>query len=132
MEWGRAPGGARPLFFAPSTRATEKGLATLMSSESTPSADATGSTPTHEVASKPPPRRRSLNVRRLARVHAEAAVAALAAVMTDAEATPAARVSAASALLGWGYGRSGSSGKDGGEKVIEKVVEVVWGGEGDS
>ena len=45
------------------------------------------------------------DIRTLARTHANAAVSALAAVMADAKATPAARVSAASALLDRGYGK---------------------------
>jgi hypothetical protein len=70
-------------------------------------------------------------VRALARTHADAAVAALAAVMTDADATPAARVSAASALLSWGYGKSGpgAAGDKPDQRKLEQVVRLVWGGE---
>src|SRR5690606_38381044 len=48
-------------------------------------------------------------LRCLARAHAAAAVEALAAVMRDPSATPAARVSAAGALLAWGYGKAPQS-----------------------
>ncbi|MEX1206422.1 MAG: hypothetical protein WEB85_14355 [Dongiaceae bacterium] len=63
----------------------------------------------------------------LARRHAEAAVAALVAVMSDADATPAARVSAASALLNWGYGKAGPAAPEGGD-AGPQVVRLVWGG----
>lgn len=63
----------------------------------------------------------------LARRHAEAAVAALVAVMRDDDATPAARVSAASALLNWGYGKAGPAAPEGGESEPQ-VVRLVWGG----
>jgi hypothetical protein len=44
----------------------------------------------------------------LARRHAEAALAALIEVVGDRTASPAARISAASALLNWGFGKSGA------------------------
>lgn len=75
-------------------------------------------------------------VRALAREHAAAAVAALAAVMNDPAATPAARVPAASALLNWGYGKPGPGPADGtatgGRGVTEQVIRLVWGGEANS
>jgi len=64
-------------------------------------------------------------LRILARAHAASAVAALAAVMTDPQATPAARVSAASALLNWGY-RKARPDRD--EPNAARVVRLVWGG----
>ena len=69
------------------------------------------------------------NLRGLARAHAAAAVEALAAVMRDPSATPAARVSAAGALLAWGYGKSAPA-EDGhrAERSAERTVRLVWGG----
>lgn len=51
-------------------------------------------------AGKHPP-----DLRQAAQTHAEAALAALAAVFNDPKASPSARVSAAVAILNWGYGR---------------------------
>jgi hypothetical protein len=95
-------------------------------SELQTSTDATDAPAAGETAKKPVPRR-SPNIRRLARAHAEAAVAALATVMADAKATPAARVSAASVLLNWGFGKPGG---DGGveEKKKERVIRLAWAG----
>lgn len=69
-------------------------------------------------------------LRCLARAHAAAAVEALAAVMRDPSATPAARVSAAGALLAWGYGKAAQS-EDGrrGAQAGERIVRLVWGGD---
>ena len=67
-------------------------------------------------------------MRGIARGHGEAAIAALAAVMNDASASPAARVSAASTLLTWGFGRPGQQAGEGkGERVRERVVRLAWG-----
>jgi hypothetical protein len=67
-------------------------------------------------------------VRLLARRQAEAAVAALAVVMEDAQASAAARVSAASALLNWAYGKTATerqdTAKDGGPAL--KVIKLQW------
>jgi hypothetical protein len=70
------------------------------------------------------------NLRSLARAHAAAAVEALAAVMRDSSATPAARVSAAGALLAWGYGKA-SPAEEGRRtaKPAEQIVRLVWGGD---
>lgn len=70
------------------------------------------------------------SLRSLAREHAAAAVEALAAVMRDPSATPAARVSAAGALLAWGYGKAAQgddSPKSG--RPAERIVRLVWGGD---
>src|SRR5262249_54041180 len=61
----------------------------------------------------------------LARRHAEAALAALVEVMGDRNATPAARISAASAVLTWGFGRAaaaGGEGEDRGNGPTELVI----------
>ena len=69
------------------------------------------------------------DIRTLARTHSAAALAALVAVIDDAEASPAARVSAATALLTWGHGRADGVGKDGKGKDAEvETVRLVWGG----
>lgn len=69
-------------------------------------------------------------LRGLARAHAAAAVEALAAVMRDPSATPAARVSAAGALLAWGYGKAAPA-EEGrrNAKPAEQIVRLIWGGE---
>jgi|KBSSwiStaDraftv2_1062776.scaffolds.fasta_scaffold312083_2 hypothetical protein len=77
------------------------------------------------------PRRRKGNaqLRALARDHVEAAVAALVAVMSDPNASPAARVSAAGALLSWGYGKwaQAAASGDKGRAPPERVVRLAWG-----
>lgn len=70
-------------------------------------------------------------LRSLARAHAAAAVDALAAVMRDPSATPAARVSAAGALLAWGYGKAGAEDGERRQRRPEQVVRLIWGGDGD-
>jgi hypothetical protein len=58
----------------------------------------------------------------LARRHAEAAIAALIEVVGDRATSPAARISAASALLNWGFGKSVPAGDDGDEGPAELVI----------
>jgi hypothetical protein len=65
----------------------------------------------------------------LARRHAEAAVASLAAVLNDENATPAVRISAATALLQWGYGRPGAQTKGKPGDTGEQLVRLSWGAE---
>ena len=66
----------------------------------------------------------------LARRYAAAAVASLAAVLDDETATPASRISAATALLQWGYGRPGQpKGKPG--EGAEQNVRLTWGAAGE-
>jgi hypothetical protein len=48
--------------------------------------------------------------------------------MSDSNATPAARVSAAVALLSWGYGKwAQTAGGDKGRATPERVVRLAWG-----
>lgn len=61
----------------------------------------------------------------LARRHARRAVEALAKVIDDAEATPATRISAATAILQWGYGRPGGKPKPG--EAGEQIIRLTWG-----
>ena len=69
------------------------------------------------------------DIRTLARAHSAAALAALVAVINDAEASPAARVSAATALLTWGHGRAGGVGKSSKDRDAKaETVRLVWGG----
>lgn len=70
-------------------------------------------------------------LRDLARGHCAAAIAALAAVVSDAEAPAGARITAATTLLGWAFGLEGStpSGKGpSGRKASgpEQVVRLAW------
>jgi hypothetical protein len=65
----------------------------------------------------------------LARRHAEAALAALIEVVGDRTASPAARISAASALLNWGFGKSGA-GDDENNGPAELVIRWRNGQDG--
>lgn len=65
----------------------------------------------------------------LARRYAPAAVASLAAVLDDEAATPASRISAATALLQWGYGRPGPQAKGKPGESGEQLVRLTWGEE---
>ena len=58
----------------------------------------------------------------MARRHAEAALAALIEVVGDRTASPAARISAASALLNWGFGKSNPAGDGGNDAPVELVI----------
>lgn len=80
-----------------------------------------------EPAASPRPNAPGLRV--LARAHAAAAVEALAAVMGDSSATPAARVSAAGALLAWGYGKAAGREEGGRGSPAPQIVRLVWGGD---
>src|SRR5689334_3486761 len=63
---------------------------------------------------RPAPREGAENpaIAALARRHAEAALAALIEVVGDCTASPAARISAASTLLNWGFGKAAPAGDD--------------------
>jgi hypothetical protein len=69
------------------------------------------------------------NIEALARIHADRAVEALVAVMQDESATHAARVSAAGALLQWGFGkptaaRANISSSD--SQAEEHLIRITW------
>lgn len=85
--------------------------------------------PVAAAASGPEARPNAPSLRGLARAHAAAAVEALAAVMRDSSATPAARVSAAGSLLAWGYGKSVPGEGERRTRQAEQVIRLVWGGE---
>jgi len=61
----------------------------------------------------------------LARTHAEAALATLSGIMTDETAAPAARISAANALLQWGFGRPAARSRTGGAGGPQ-LVRLSW------
>ncbi|WP_374382956.1 hypothetical protein [Dongia sp.] len=63
----------------------------------------------------------------LAQRNARRAIAALVAVVEDEAATHATRISAATAILQWGYGRPGGKAKPG--EGGEQIVRLVWGSE---
>lgn len=67
-------------------------------------------------------------LRPLARRHCEAAIAALAAVVADPAAPAGARITAATTLIGWAFGRE-AAGADGAAKrgMAEQVVRLTWG-----
>ncbi len=58
----------------------------------------------------------------MARRHAEAALSALVEVVGDRQASPAARISAASTLLNWGFSKSGAAGDEAGNGPTELVI----------
>ena len=78
---------------------------------------------------KTPPRKAETprKIESLARRHAEAAMAALAAVLQDKNATPAARISAASTILQWGFGRPAASVKGKPGEAAEQIIRLSWG-----
>lgn len=61
----------------------------------------------------------------LAQQHAKRAIAALAEVIEDETASPATRISAASTILQWGYGRPGGKVKAG--EGGEQIIRLTWG-----
>lgn len=72
---------------------------------------------------------RATAIQRLARQHAASAVQALVAVMTDDSASHAARVSAAGALLQWGFGKPTASRANllsEGKKKAEHIIRLTW------
>lgn len=78
---------------------------------------------------KPP--RKPAKVDKLAQQHAAAAVKALVEVMQDGSASPSARISAAVALLQWGFGKAGPTNKakleeQAGRKA-DYVIRLSWG-----
>jgi hypothetical protein len=64
----------------------------------------------------------------LARGEARRAIEALAAVMTDPTAPAPARISAATTLLTWGYGRPQGEGEWPGGNRGEPVIKLKWAG----
>lgn len=79
-----------------------------------------------------PAGRKPAKVDKLARQHAAAAVKALVEVMEDDSASPAARISAAAALLQWGFGKAGSVSKaklqgDPSGRKADYVIRLSWG-----
>lgn len=62
----------------------------------------------------------------LARAHAVEALATLAGIMTDEAAAPAARISAANALLQWGFGRPAARARPAAAGEAQ-VVRLSWG-----
>lgn len=67
----------------------------------------------------------------LAGAHAEAAIAALATIMANAEAAPAARIAAANTLLQWGCGKANGVSRDriDPEKLEDgarQVIRLYW------
>ncbi len=67
-------------------------------------------------------------IRSLARTHTRTAVSVLIRVMRSKDATAAARVSAANAILDRGWGKATQpleSGKDGGLQLIRRIERVI-------
>ena len=68
------------------------------------------------------------SIRSLARSHTRTAINVLAKIMRCEDATPAARVSAANALLDRGWGKATQpleSGNDGALKLIHRIERVI-------
>jgi hypothetical protein len=67
-------------------------------------------------------------LRPLARRHCEAAIAALAAVVADPAAPANARITAATTLIGWAFGREAAGGEGAAKRgMAEQVVRLTWG-----
>lgn len=67
-------------------------------------------------------------LRPLARRHCEAAIAALAAVVADPAAPASARITAATTLIGWAFGREAAGGEGAAKRgMAEQVVRLTWG-----
>lgn len=67
-------------------------------------------------------------IRSLARSHTRTAVNVLVGIMRSKDATAAARVSAANAILDRGWGKAAQSeenGKEGGIEVVQKIERVI-------
>jgi hypothetical protein len=64
------------------------------------------------------------DIRSLARSHTKSAILALAGVMRAKDATPAARVSAATALLDRGWGRPPQAVQNGGDGALELIHRI--------
>ncbi|WP_374374806.1 hypothetical protein [Dongia sp.] len=70
------------------------------------------------------------SLERLAQQQSRAAIAALAAVMADESAPPAARITAANTLLQWGFGKPNAGQKeDAPAEKSEQIVRLCWGNE---
>jgi len=82
--------------------------------------------PKTKTASAPSPKPDQLtsDIAALARRHTEAALGAFVAVMQDGGAPAAARVSAATQILTWGYGKSVGAGEGTGDEP--KMVRLTW------
>ena len=84
------------------------------------------------VCEAPKQTKKPTEVDQLAQRHATAAIKALVAVMKDDSASPAARISAAAALLQWGFGKTAAASKaklpnDPASGKAEYVIRLSWG-----
>jgi len=75
------------------------------------------------------------DIEQVARAHSEAAVNILVRIMSDAEATASARISAANAVLDRAWGKVQTSVKRAGKRNIgdlsdEELVQLIWDGAG--
>jgi hypothetical protein len=80
------------------------------------------------VAKKPSKARTLTEIRSLARSHTRTAVNVLVGIMRSSEATPAARVSAANAILDRGWGRATQpieNGEDGVLELIHRIERII-------
>lgn len=86
------------------------------------------------VRAHPPARRRTSSartvteIRSIARSHTRTAINVLVGVMRSADATPAARVSAANAILDRGWGKAAQpieNGEDGALQLIHRIERII-------
>jgi len=80
------------------------------------------------VAKKPSKARTLTEIRSIARSHTRTAINVLVGVMRSSEATPAARVSAANAILDRGWGRAAQpveNDEDGVLKLIHRIERII-------
>jgi hypothetical protein len=84
----------------------------------------------HSSATKPDlymPKRTLTEIRSLARSHTRSAINALVGVMRSKDATHAARVSAANAILDRGWGKAAQAAEHGnnGEELVHRIERVI-------
>ena len=80
------------------------------------------------AAKRPSKPRRPTDIRSLARTHAGSAIEMLASIMRSSDATPAARVSAANAILDRGFGKVAQpveNGEDGVLELIHRIERII-------
>ena len=88
-----------------------------------------GSAPVRRPAARKASKARTLTeIRSLARSHTRTAISVLVGIMRSDDATPAARVSAANAILDRGWGKAAQpieNGEDGALQLIHRIERII-------
>lgn len=80
--------------------------------------------PVPHVTRRKPTRRAVTEIRSLARSHTQAAITVLVGIMRSDDATPAARVSAANAILDRGWGKAAQPLENGADEALELIHRI--------